>query len=132
MGEQKSDISRVLTEWGRWSRSGGVQIGYPSTTPFYRLSKSGGWGTKAPLIDDDLAGRVDRAVAMLELRCRHRHEDLRFIALDGVYKKRKPIYQIAEKHRKDRRTISSALQAAESWVDSQIFSDEIIVALVDR
>ena len=132
MGEQKSDIQRVLTEWARWSNVGGVDIGYPHSTPFYRMSKSDGWGTKEPLISDELAGRVDRAVAMLELRCRHRREDLRYIALDGVYKKRKPIYQIAEKHRRDRRTISSALQAAESWVDSAIFADEIIVALVER
>ena len=126
-----TDIQRVLTEWGRWT-NGGVDIGYPHTTTFYRLSKSGGWGAKTPLISDDMACRVDMAVAMLEMRCRGRREDMRYQMLKGVYLKRIPVYQLAEKHRMDRRTASSALRAAESWVDSQVFVSEVFLALAPQ
>ena len=125
-----SDIQKLLTECARWSLSGGVDVGYPHSTPFYKISKMSGWSSKTPLISDDMAGRVDKAVAMLELRCRNRPEDKRYIMLDGVYIKRKYISQIAEKLRIDRRTAAAALHAAESWVDSQIFTEEIKIALV--
>ena len=126
----KSDIQNLLSEWARWTKTGGVDVGYPHCTPFYRESKMGGWGAKTPLIDDELAGRIDRAVASLELRCRHREEDLRYIALDCSYLRRMTDWQIGEKYRRDRRTIATARHAAESWVDSQIFTDELVVALV--
>ena len=79
-----------------------------------------------------MACRVDMAVAMLELRCRNRREDRRYTMLEGVYLKRSPVYQLAEKYRMDRRTASSALRAAESWVDSQVFIDELSIALVEQ
>ena len=128
----KTDIQQLLTEWARWTSVGGVDIDYPHCTPFYRESKMGGWGAKLPRIDDEMAGRVDRAVASLELRCRHRPEDLRWPALEWAYLKRRPLYQLAEKRRVERRRIASALVAAESWVDSQIFTDEITLAIVAR
>ena len=127
-----TDIQQILTDWGRWAKSGGVDVGYPHSTPFYRPSKSAGWGAKTPLIHDDMACRVDMAVAMLELRCRNRREDRRYTMLEGVYLKRIPVYQLAEKYRMDRRTASSALRAAESWVDSQVFIDELSIALVEQ
>jgi hypothetical protein len=128
----KNDIQALLTEWGRWTKTGGVDVGFPHSTPFYRLSKSAGWASREPLISDELAGRIDRAVASLELRCRHKDTDMRYQALEWTYLRRRPLYQLAEKHRVDRRQASSSLRAAESWVDSQIFTDEIIVALVER
>jgi len=127
-----SDIQRILLEWARWTSVGGVDIGYPHATPFYRASKMGGWGAKTPLIDDELAGRIDRAVAMLELRCRNRQEDLRYRALECAYLKRMPDWRIGEKLRRDRRTVATARHAAESWVDSQIFTEEMGLALVAR
>lgn len=126
-----TDIQRLLTEWGRWT-AGGVDIGYPHTTPFYRESKSGGWGAKVPMISDELACRVDMAAAMLEMRCRGRREDKRYQMLKGVYLKRIPVYQLAEKYRMDRRTASSALRAAESWVDSQVFTGEVFLGIVEQ
>lgn len=132
MSRNQSDIQKILSEWARWTAIETVDIGYPHSTPFYRLSKSAGWGAKIPLISDELAGRVDKAAGMLELRCRNRPEDKRYTMLEGVYLKRIPIHEMAERLRMDRRTASSALRAAESWVDSQIFTDDMALALVER
>ena len=129
---KSNDIQQLLTQWARWTKTGGVDVGYPHCTTFYRQSKLGGWGAKPLMIGDELAGRVDRAVAALELRCRHRPEDKRYAMLEGVYLKGQWIYKVAERHRLDRRTAASALHAAESWVDSQIFTEEIFVALAPR
>lgn len=127
-----NDIQKLLIEWARWTKVGGVDVGYPHCTPFYRESKLGGWGAKEPIISDDMAGRVDRAVAMLELRCRNLEGDARFAMLEGVYLKRQYVHQMAERLKIDRRTAASALRAAESWVDSQIFTDEVAIALVEH
>jgi len=126
----QADIKKLLTDWGMWTKIGGIDVGYPHTTTFYRLSKMGGWGARHPLIDDEMARRVDRAVASLELRCRNLPEDYRYRALEWVYLKCQPQYRLGEKYRLDRRTVSTALQAAESWVDSQIFTDELMLAIV--
>lgn len=128
----KTDIQQLLIEWARWTHVGGVDIDYPHCTPFYRASKMGGWGAKLPRIDDEMAGRVDRAVASLELRCRHNKDDFRYAALEWEYLQRRQLYQLAEKCRVDRRRVSNALRAAESWVEGHVFTEEIMLAIVPR
>ena len=122
MRETKSinDIQQVLFEWARWTSQGGVDIGYPHSTAFYRMSKMGGFCAKAPLIDDTYAGLVDSAVARLRLRCKGQRKDYRYRALVRAYLGRQTDFAIAKKLHTDRRTVKSARHAAESWVESHI------------
>ncbi len=122
-----SDIQQILFEWARWSAQGGVDIGYPHSTPFYRMSKLGGWGAKMPLIDDQYATLVDRAVGRLRIRCRGHRNDLRYKALVRAYLGRQTDQNIARKLRTDRRTVKTARIAAESWVESHIIVDDALL-----
>ena len=121
-----NDIQQVLFEWARWSAQGTVDVGYPHATPFYRMSKLGGWGAKAPLIDDQYAGLVDHAVARLRLRCKGNPKDYRYKALIRSYLGRQTDQAIARKLRTDRRTVKEARRAAESWVESHIIDDSLL------
>jgi hypothetical protein len=115
-----TDIQQVLFEWARWTSQGGVDIGYPHSTAFYRMSKMGGWGAKSPLIDDQYAGLIDGAVARLRMRCKGHRRDYRYKALVRAYLGRQTDVAIAKKLHTDRRTVKSARHAAESWVESHI------------
>ena len=118
------DVQQVLFEWARWTAIGGINIDYPHTTPFYRLSRAGGWASKMPMIDDTYAMLVDQAVARLRLRAKGVPSDLRYKVLTRAYLGHQTDQAIARKLRVDRRTVSAARQAAESWVESHIIVDD--------
>jgi len=129
MRETKSinDIQQVLFEWARWTAQGGVDVGYPHASAFYRMSKQSAWAAKTPLIDDTYAMLVDQAVARLRLRCKGIRHDHRYRALVRAYLGGQTDFAIAEKLRTDRRTVKSARQAAESWVESHIIVDDSLL-----
>jgi hypothetical protein len=115
----RNDIQTMLLEWARWRSIGhGANVGYPSCTAFYRMSKMGGWGAKMPTITDDDAGRIDLAVSRLKLRCVS--GDYRWEALTDSYLGGKTDSAIARRLKCDRRTVMSARRAAESWVEAHI------------
>ena len=122
-----NDVQQILFEWARWTGQDSVDIGYPHSTGFYRMSKLGGWGAKAPLIDDTYACLVDSAVSRLRMRCRGIPGDYRYKALVRAYLGRQTDFAIARKLKADRRTIKAARQAAESWVESIIIIDTALL-----
>ncbi len=73
----------LLMEWARWKwyQSGEVR-GYAREVPFYRLMRGASVG--GPVITDDQAERVDRAVSRLSQRCPDQAEVIRMYYLDGV------------------------------------------------
>ena len=119
---QVSDIQLMLLEWARWRSIGhGVNVGYPRSAPFYRMSKMAGWGAKMPTITDEMGGRIDMAVSRLKMKCIK--NDYRWEALTDSYLGGKTDSAIARRLRVDRRTVNAARRAAESWVEAHIDID---------
>jgi len=118
--KRSSDIQQHLMEWARWRRSGhGVNVGYPSVTPFYRMSRKGHATVKAATIGDDLALSIDKAVSALKKRSEGL-SDMRWDALTMSYLDGKSDSEIARDLRTSRESVKVARRAGESWVEALI------------
>lgn len=101
-------IQDMLTEWARWHRAD-KGIGYPSRATWERLRGS---SIPEPHITDDLAVRVDGAVARLRVRCPDQAE-----VLTQYYLARRSLSRIARTLKQDRRAAAATLKSAENAVD---------------
>lgn len=117
---RSNDVQQQLMEWARWRRSGhGVNLGYPSVTPFYRMSRKGRATVKAATIKDELALSIDRAVSALKKRSEGL-SDRRWDCLTMSYLDGKSDAVIARELRTSRESVKVARRAAESWVEALI------------
>jgi len=64
---QYSETFDQLWQWHLWSRSGSVDLAYPHSEPYARMTETTG-GSSSPSITDDEALEIDRCVAAFKAR----------------------------------------------------------------
>lgn len=117
------EIKDLLSEWARWRYVDSISnVGYPTASAFARQMppNPGDWGARSPLIDNETAERVDKAVSQLGMVCeeaeRRGSQDRRFDVLTDHYLARRSDSNIARRIRADRRTVLTIRQNAENYV----------------
>lgn len=127
------DIKELLSEWARWRYvDSGSNIGYPSRASFaWKIPPSPGeWGARTPVIDDQTAERVDKAVSQLYRVCMESAAsgkvDRRFDVLTESYLFRRSDSRIARLIKVDRRSVLNIRQNAENYIsgvlDTQLWN----------
>lgn len=107
------DTQQRLDAWGHWVRAGGVALGCKG------VNLAVGGTVSLPTCSDDVAMRVDRAVARLKKRD---PEMGRVLVM--AYLSQFSLARIArESGMGSRERIRYVLGAAEAWVDAVMFSD---------
>jgi len=76
----------------------------------------GEWGARTPLIDNEMAGRVDLAVGFLKKVCEQTKGDVRWDILTDKYLLGRSDSRIARARRMDRRSVSMIRQNAENYI----------------
>jgi len=117
------DIRDLLLEWARWRYvDSGNNIGFPSRSAFAREMppNPGEWGARTPLIDNEMAGRVDRAVGILKIVCKQTKGDARWDVLTDKYLLGRSDSRIARAMRMDRRSVLMIRQNAENYISGII------------
>lgn len=108
-------IGWFLDEWAQWARQGrGIYLGFPPETPFQRLRGS---TVKNPLLNDVVAGEIDRAVSTLVARLPQAGE-----AVVLSYLCRKPLCQIARKLKVNRHQAAQLVRIGEGYVSGYLDS----------
>lgn len=116
-------VQDLLRAWARWSvADSGVHVGYPRQTAFRRLARRAGQATVAlPPISDDLAARVDRAVAQLRLRSEGVPDDHRWGVLTDSYLSGWSDAMIGRRRKIGRNMVRTNRVAAENWIEGRVY-----------
>ncbi len=102
---QPTDTEARLQEWGRWVRAGGVSLGAS------RVFEQGST-VPTPMIADDEALLIDRAVARLKRRDRFVGEVICLYYIEGGTEA-----AVGRRLRRSRTTIAGARKAGIAWID---------------
>lgn len=114
------DTERKLEEWARWVRVGSPeqQLRYKSPMGHLMRQKVGSV-LPTPMITDEDAERVDRAVARLVIRRPEMGHLLIAYYVDG-----ESFSRIGREHRISREQVSTIVRAAVCWVDGVLTASE--------
>lgn len=125
LNDEYSDVRVALYAWAKWRLQGhGVNIDYPSQSPFARFIKSTGQSNlPVPPMTDDNALRVDRAISELKQHCSGVPGDYRWCVLTDAYLNRWPHEVISKRRRIGRNKVREILTASESWIEARLYSD---------
>jgi DNA-directed RNA polymerase specialized sigma24 family protein len=113
MKTETTAVQWKLVEWARWRHAGaGVNIGYPTQTPFRRLL---GGSVATAMIADEEGEKIDRAVSRLLDRCRDQGEVLVLYYVEGM-----TVQTVARKQRLSYEHARRLLAQAETAIDYMI------------